>query len=145
MYAFYDSMRIDMSLQFDFLPVRIRKHTSEQECAGQDLNTMETPEGATESISVECIAESVPKVTEKSTYITKFLDRSHAESFAEGPTKKLNILPRFFLWKLLCFASILLIMLSIITKILMTHLQWLLLILLRHIPELRINHVQLQM
>ena len=145
MYAFYDSMRIDMSLQFDLLPVRIRKHTSEQEFAGQNLNTMETPEGATESISVECIAESVPKVTKKSTYITKFLDRSHAESFAEGPTKKLNILPRFFLWKLLCFASILLIMLSIITKILMTLLKWLLLILLRHIPELRINHMKLQM
>ena len=87
MYAFYDSMRMDMSLQFDLLPVRIRKHTSEQEFAGQNLNTMETPEGATESISVEWIAESVPKVSEKSTYITKFLDSSHAESFAEGPTK----------------------------------------------------------
>ena len=96
MYAFYDIMRIDMSLLFYLLPVRIRKHNSEQEFAGQNLNTMETPEGATESFSVECIAESVPKVTEKSTYITKFLDRSHAESFAEGPTKKLNILLRFF-------------------------------------------------
>ena len=98
MYAFYDSMRIDMSPQFDLLPVRIRKHTSKQECAGQNLNTMETPESAAESISVECIAGSVPKVTEKSTYITKFLDRSHAESFAEGPTKKLSILPRFFFY-----------------------------------------------
>ena len=96
MYAFYDSMRIDMSLQFDLLPVRIRKHTSEQDCAGQNLNTMETPEGATESISVECIAESVPKVTEKSTYITKFLDRCHAESFAEGPTKSCLFCRGFF-------------------------------------------------
>ena len=96
MYAFYDSMRIDMSLQFDLLPVRIRKHTSEQECAGQNLNTMETPEGATESISVECIAGSVPKVTEKSTYITTFLDRSHAESFAEGPSKKAEYFAEVF-------------------------------------------------
>ena len=96
MYAFYDSMRIDMSLQFDLLPVRIRKHTSEQECAEQNLNTMETPEGATESISVECIAGSVPKVTEKSTYITKFLDRSHAESFAESPTKKAEYFAEVF-------------------------------------------------
>ena len=96
MYAFYDSMRIDMSLQFDLLPVRIRKHTSEQECAGQNLNTMETPEGATESISVECIAGSVPKVTEKSTYITTFLDRTHAESFAEGPTKKAEYFAEVF-------------------------------------------------
>ena len=72
MYAFNGSMRIDMSLQFDLLPVRIRKLTSKQECAGQNLNTMETPEGTAESISVECIAGSVPKVTEKSIYTTHF-------------------------------------------------------------------------
>ena len=96
MYAFYDSMRIDMSLQFDLLPARIRKHTSKQECAGQNLNTMETHEGAAESIVVECIAGSVPKVTEKSTYITKFPDKSHAASFAEGPTKNAEYFAEVF-------------------------------------------------
>ena len=53
-----------MSLQFDLLPVRIRKHTSKQDFAGQNLDTTKTPEGTAESISAECIAGSVPKVTD---------------------------------------------------------------------------------
>ena len=146
MYAFYDSMRIDMSLQFDLLPVRLRKHTSKQDCAGQNLGTMKTPEGTAESISVECIAGSVPKVTEKSIYITHFPDKSHAESFADCDTKDAAYFAKVFPWKLLCFASILLIRLSIFTKILMTRLKWHLLMLpRRHIPELKINHVKMQM
>ena len=96
MYAFYDSMRIDMSLQFDLLPVRIRKHTSKQDCAGQNLGTMETPEGAAESIPVECIAGFVPKVTEKSIYITHFQDKSHAESFADCDTKDAEYFAKVF-------------------------------------------------
>ena len=113
MYAFYDSMKIDMSLQFDLLPVRIRKHTSKQECAGQNLNTMETPEDTAESISVECITGSVPKVTEKSIYTTHFpKKRVMLNHLLVVPQKMLNILQRFFRWKLLCFANILLICFS---------------------------------
>ena len=95
MYAFYDSMRIDMSLQFDLLPVRIRKHTSKQDFAGQNLYSMENPEGTAESISVECIAETIPKVTENSTNITQFPDKSHAES-AECVTKDAEYFAKVF-------------------------------------------------
>ena len=96
MYAFYDSMGIDMSLQFDLLPVRIRKHTSKQDFAGQNLETMETPEGTAESISVECIAGSVPKVTEKSIYTTHFPNKSHAESFADCASKDAEYFAKVF-------------------------------------------------
>ena len=30
LYAFYDSMKIDMSLQFDFVPINVRKSNKEQ-------------------------------------------------------------------------------------------------------------------
>ena len=30
LYAFYDSMKIDMNLQFDFLPINVRKSNKEQ-------------------------------------------------------------------------------------------------------------------
>ena len=96
MYAFYDSLGIDMSLQFDLLPVRIRKHTSKQDFAGQNLETMETPEGTAESISVECIARSVPKVTEKSIYTTHFPNKSHAESFADCASKDAEYFAKVF-------------------------------------------------
>ena len=32
LYAFYDSIKIDMSLQFDFLPISVRKSDKEQSC-----------------------------------------------------------------------------------------------------------------
>ena len=35
LYAFYDSMKIDMSLQFDFLPISVRKSDKEQSCKDQ--------------------------------------------------------------------------------------------------------------
>ena len=35
MYAFYDSMRIDMSLQFDLLPVSIRKYNQKEDCRSE--------------------------------------------------------------------------------------------------------------
>ena len=35
LYAFYDSMKIDMSLQFDFLPISVRKSDKEQTCKDQ--------------------------------------------------------------------------------------------------------------
>ena len=35
LYAFYDSMKIDMSLQFDFLPVNVRKSNEEKSSKGQ--------------------------------------------------------------------------------------------------------------
>ena len=41
MYAFYNSMRIEMRLQFDHLPVSIRKYNQKQDCADQNLNTNE--------------------------------------------------------------------------------------------------------
>ena len=95
MYVFYDSMRIDMSLQFDLLHVRIRKHTSKQDFAGQNLYTMENPEGTAESISVECIAETIPKVNENSANITQFPDKSHAEA-AECATKDAEYFAKAF-------------------------------------------------
>ena len=47
LYAFYDSMKIDMSLQFDFLPVNVRKSNKvqtskdqlEKECAKKASKT----------------------------------------------------------------------------------------------------------
>ena len=35
LYAFYDSLRIDMSLQFDFLPVNVRMFEQEKSRKGQ--------------------------------------------------------------------------------------------------------------
>ena len=35
LYAFYDSMKIDMSLQFDFLPINVRKCNKEQSTKAQ--------------------------------------------------------------------------------------------------------------
>ena len=35
LYAFYDSMKIDMSLQFDFLPINVRKSNKEQSSKAQ--------------------------------------------------------------------------------------------------------------
>ena len=35
LYAFYDSMKIDVSLQFDFLPVNVRKLNAEQSSKDQ--------------------------------------------------------------------------------------------------------------
>ena len=63
MCAFYDSMRIDMSLQSDLLPVDIRKYTQKQDCADQNLDTNEASDGIAESVTVESIAETLPKVS----------------------------------------------------------------------------------
>ena len=50
MYAFYDSMRIDMGLQFDLLPVRIRKCNPKKDCV--DLNKGEAVDGIAEMVTL---------------------------------------------------------------------------------------------
>ena len=42
LYTFYDSMKIDTSLQFDFLPVSVRKSNREQSSKDQFENCLDT-------------------------------------------------------------------------------------------------------
>ena len=42
LYAFYDSMKIDMSLQFDFLPINVRKFNKEQSSKTQLESCLDT-------------------------------------------------------------------------------------------------------
>ena len=104
MYAFYDSMKIDMGLQFDLLPVRIRKYNPKKDCVDQNKN--EAVDDIAEIVTVECVAETLSKVTENATEITQLPDKCHIKSFADIITKMLNILLRFFLLKPVCFANI---------------------------------------
>ena len=75
MYAFYDSMRIDMGLQFDLLPVRIRKYNPKKDCA--DQNKVEAVDSIAETVTVECVAETLSKVTENATEITQLAGKCH--------------------------------------------------------------------
>ena len=94
MYAFYDSMRIDMGLQFDLLPVRIRKYNSKKDCV--DLNKVEAVDGIAEMVTVECVAETLSKVTENATEITQLPDKCHVKSFAEILTKDAEYFAKVF-------------------------------------------------
>ena len=94
MYAFYDSMRIDMGLQFDLLPVRIRKYNPKNDCV--DLNKVEAVDGIAEMVTVECVAETLSKVTENATEITQLPDKCHVKSFAEIVTKDAEYFAKVF-------------------------------------------------
>ena len=94
MYAFYDSMRIDMGLQFDLLPVRIRKYNPRKDCV--DLNKVEAVDGIAEMVTVECVAETLSKVTENATEITQLPDKCHVKSFAEIVTKDAEYFAKVF-------------------------------------------------
>ena len=94
MYAFYDSMRIDMGLQFDLLPVRIRKYNPKKDCV--DLNKVEAVDGIAEMVTVECVAETLSKVTENATEITQLPDKCHVKSFAEIVTKDAEYFAKVF-------------------------------------------------
>ena len=106
LYAFYDSMKIDMNLQFDLLPVSIRNF-----------------DAVAQRITDESIPENMAIATENTKGTLQLQGKCHTESFAECITKKAEYFAEFFFSKLLCLVSILLIMLSIYTRILMTHLQ----------------------
>ena len=92
MYAFYDSMRIDMGLQFDLLPVRIRKYNPKKDCV--DQNSVEAVDGIAELVTVECVAEYLSKVTESATEIKQLPDKCHVKSFAEILTKDAEYLAK---------------------------------------------------
>ena len=94
MYAFYDSMRIDMGLQFDLLPVRIRKYNPKKDCV--DQNKVEAVDGIAEMVTVECVAETLSKVTENATEITQLPDKCQVKSFAEIVTKDAEYFAKVF-------------------------------------------------
>ena len=121
LYAFYDSMKIDMNLQFDLLPVNVRNF-----------------DAVAQRVTDESIPENMTIVTENAKDTLQLQGKCHTESFAECITKEAEYFAEVFLWKLLYLVSILLIMFSIYTRILMTHLQRPLLVLLRHLPKLMI-------
>ena len=94
MYAFYDSMKIDMGLQFDLLPVRIRKYNPKKGCV--DQNKVEAVDGIAEMVTVECVAETLSKVTENATEITQLQDKCYDKSFAEIVTKDAEYFAKVF-------------------------------------------------
>ena len=94
MYAFYDSMRIDMGLQFDLLPVRIRKYNPKKDCA--DQNKVEAVDSIAETVTVECVAETLSKVTENATEITQLAGKCHVKSFDEIVTKDAEYFAKVF-------------------------------------------------
>ena len=94
MYAFYDSMRIDMGLQFDLLPVRIRKYNPKKDCA--DQNKVEAVDGIAEIVTVECVDETLSKVTENTTEITQLAGKCHVKSFDEIVTKDAEYFAKVF-------------------------------------------------
>ena len=76
MYAFYDSMRIDMSLQFDFLSVTVRKYDQKQDNKGQKLETNRLKFS-------ESIAGTLPKMFESTEDKLQLPSTCFAEPFAE--------------------------------------------------------------
>ena len=105
MYAFYDSMRIDMSLQFNLLPVGIRKYNQTQDCVDQNLDTNEASDGIAESVTVESIAETLPKVSGNAEDKLQFPGKCHAESFAECFTKEAECFAEDFSLKAALFCK----------------------------------------
>ena len=94
MYAFYDSMRIDMGLQFDLLPVRIRNYNPKKDCA--DQNKVEAVHSKAEMVTVVCVAETMSRVTENATEITQLAGKCHVKSFAEIVTKDAEYFAKVF-------------------------------------------------
>ena len=81
MYAFYESLKLDMSQQFDLLPVRIRKQNSIEDRASQNINSMQASNGTDESISFGLTASHLPKNTGNVEDATQVSQKCHGESF----------------------------------------------------------------
>ena len=96
MYAFYDSMGINMSLQFDLLPVSIRKNNQKQDYADQNFDTNEASDGIAESVLLKVLLKLCPKSLE----MLKISYSSQAgvmlNLLLSVSQKKLNILLSFF-------------------------------------------------
>ena len=84
MYAFYDSMKIDMSLQFDLLAVSITKYNPKQDGADKNLKKVEAFDGKAASITVEKTAETLFKVIENAEDVLEFPSKCHTDYFTEG-------------------------------------------------------------
>ena len=82
MYAFYDSMKIDMSLQFDLL--WYTQYNPKQDGAGKNLKKVEAFDGKAESVPVEKTAETLSKVIENAEDVLEFPSKCHTDYFTEG-------------------------------------------------------------
>ena len=84
---FYESMRIDTSLQFDFLLVTVRRYHQKQNHKSQNLEASRllVSESIAERIPdsiVESNAETLPKMTVDAEDALQLLAECFAESFA---------------------------------------------------------------
>ena len=96
LYVFYDNMRIDMSLQFDFLPVTFRKYDQKQNCQEQNhkpnsLKFSESIADRSTDNTVESIAETLPKVSESAEAELQLPVECFAGSSAEIFAIELNV------------------------------------------------------
>ena len=100
MYAFYDSMKLDMNLQFDLLPVNIRIYDPKPGCQVQNLNTVESSDAVAQRVTDERIPENMAIATENATGTLQLQGKCHTEYFAECITKEAEYFAEVF-WKLL--------------------------------------------
>ena len=84
MYAFYDSMKIDMSLQFDLLAVSITKYNPKQDGVDKNLKNVEAFDGKAASITVEKTAETLSKAIENAEDVLELPSKCHTDYFTEG-------------------------------------------------------------
>ena len=96
MYAFYESLKLDMSQQFDHLPVRIRKQNSIEDRASQNLNSMQASNGTDESISFGLTASHLPKNTGNVEDVTQVSQNCHGESFTGCVTNSAEYFAKIF-------------------------------------------------
>ena len=68
--------------------------TLKKDCV--DLNKVEAVDGIAEMVTVECVAETLSKVTENATEITQLPDKCHVKSFAEIVTKDAEYFAKVF-------------------------------------------------
>ena len=109
MYAFYDSIRKDMSLQFDFLPVTVRKY-DKKDHTGQTLetNTLKFSENIAERTAdsiVGSTADSLPKISESAEDELQLPAKCFAESFAECFAKEAKCFAECFAIEAECSAD----------------------------------------
>ena len=79
LYAFYDSMKIDMNLQFDLLPVNVRNF-----------------DAVAQRVTDESIPENMTIVTENAKDTLQLQGKCHTESFAECITKEAEYFAEVF-------------------------------------------------
>ena len=106
MYAFYDSMRIDMSLQFDFLLVTVRKYDQKQDNKGQkpETNRLKFSESIAER-TTDSIADTLPKISKSAEDKLQSPSTCFAESFAELFAKEAKCFAECFAIEADCFAK----------------------------------------